>query len=915
MSPEAYDSPRVRKLIKLLDTTKLSIPLILALKGYIETFLGNRFKFKRLNMLAVGQSHLDAAWRWRKKQTVLKARATFTKAIRHMKEYPHFTFSQPSPCYYAWMKEEYPVLYAEIKAAVKRGQWNLFGGMWVEPDMNLPSGESMVRQRFYGMRWYRKEFGKMPDIEFLQDTFGFNWSLPQILVKSGARMFGTGKIFWNDMNTFPLGMFHWRSPDGTTLPTILIHFGYFLPINYGKKYPDLYKFMKGTTTSGSPMYDYTTPFKTIRAAQSNELMRSTIFGYGLGDGGHGPIEAEMMAVKVFKLLYPKKFNFYRGTAFYDLFAPTFNRWATWNSELYLEFHRGTYTTNSMVKWYNRKLEILLENCEKACTAATLLGAPYPRDQISEAWKAVLFNQFHDILPGSSIWEVYQDAFQDYEKAKATLDTLMNEALSFIATRSLDADAKGGALACYNPVSWSRSEIVEIPEEVLADREFPVTKLVEARLAQLVVKNGSKGYLIPLSTPSFCVREITNDAIKEETENSGYLDDSLQIHDQEKQIILENEHLAVKIDKETGNITSIYNKHIEVEGLDGPANRILLFGDDPKHFPAWEIEKGYENKPVTFENKCTSLEILEEGPLQCTVKVVHEHGQSKFIQRISLRAHDDLVRLSMDVDWHEQKTLFKLAFPIAIKGDQVVSEIPYGCISRPVIPRTNREKGRWEYNCHKWLDISNGTAGIALINDCKYGFNMAGHELRFTVLNSPEFAGPAKETMFIDRDNPARPKYVDQGMHEDIKLAIQLHAGTWQENTWKKAIEFNNPLIVQSVAPSKTSNVAMESVEPPSFLSCTPDNIVISAFKVQEDVDDLAVPREFVIRVVELAGRGPVDACITFPGFISIEKAMELDLLELTERNPGTVNVTGNQVTMPIGPHEIKTIKVKIAITG
>ena len=913
MSNEFIDRPQMRKMIKFLDTTKLSIPLILALKGVIETFLGKGFKFKKLNMLAVGQSHLDAAWRWRKKQTILKAKATFSKAIRHMKEYPRFTFAQPSPCYYAWMKDYYPALYEEIKAAVKQGQWNLFGGMWVEPDLNVPSGESLVRQRLYGMRFYLQEFGKMPDIEFLQDVFGFCWSLPQILEKSGARMFGTGKIFWNDTNDFPIGMFHWRSPDGTTLPTLLMHFGYFLPMNYGKRYPNIYKFMNGTTTPGNPMFDYTTPLRTIRAAQSNELMLNTIFGYGLGDGGHGPIEAEMMAVKAFKLLYPKKFEFYRGSAFYRHFTPYFNRWATWNSELYLECHRGTYTTNGKVKWYNRKMEVLLENCEKACTAAAILGASYPRDQITAAWKAVLFNQFHDILPGSSIWEVYEDAFQDYEGAKKVLEDLMHDALNFVAARSFAHNTTENILACYNPVSWARVEIVEIPGTALTQHEIPIETLLENGLAQKIENHGITSYLVPLEAGSICAKKINMDDIKENARTIGIPDAALSIDERETEIVMENMYLAVKIDKKTGHVTSIYHKQAGFEGLDGPGNRILLFGDDPKHFPAWEIEKGYENKPVPIDETCTSLEIIEQGPLRCAVEVVHVHGQSKFIQRISLQARDELLRCSMDVDWHEQKTLFKLAFPVAIKGDQVVSEIPYACISRPVIPKTDRERARWEYNCQKWLDISDGTAGFGLINDCKYGFNMAGHELRFTVLNSPEYAGPAKETMFINRDDPSRPKWVNQGLHENIKYAMHLHAGTWQDGTWKKAIEFNNPLIVQALEPSQARGASMELLDVPSFISCTPETVVVSAFKVHEDAKDLSSPRELVIRAVELAGRGPVDACIVLPGFVSIVDAMEIDMLELAERNHGTIKVSGNQLSMPMHAHEIKTIKLTVAI--
>ncbi|MHA1791920.1 MAG: hypothetical protein ACTSVI_04695, partial [Promethearchaeota archaeon] len=227
MSISKIDSPSMRKLFKFLDKTKLSVYILLLVKGYIEKFMSNGFKFKKINMVAIGQSHIDAAWRWRKKQTILKVRATFSKAIRHMKEYVRFSYAQTTPVYYLWMKKYYPKLYLEIKDAVKRGRWILLGGMWVEPDLNLPSGESLVRQRLYGMRFFRKEFGKMPEVEFIPDSFGFCWTLPQILIKSGAKIFCTGKIFWNDTNKVPIGMFHWQSPDGSTIPALLLHFGYF----------------------------------------------------------------------------------------------------------------------------------------------------------------------------------------------------------------------------------------------------------------------------------------------------------------------------------------------------------------------------------------------------------------------------------------------------------------------------------------------------------------------------------------------------------------------------------------------------------------------------------------------------------------------------------------------------------------
>ncbi len=909
MSLGTIDSPQMRRLFKFLGKTKLSIPVILALKGVIER-MGNGFKFRRLNMVAVGQSHLDAAWRWRKKQTILKARATFSKAIKHMREYPGFTFAQPSPAYYAWMKQYFPALYADIKEAVRRGQWLPLGGMWVEPDLNLPSGEALVRQRLYGMRFFNDEFGKMPDVEFCQDSFGYNWSLPQILAKSGARLFGTGKIFWNDTNDFPIGMFHWRSPDGTVLPTILMHFGYFLPINYGKRYPHIYRLMRGKTRPGiDPVFDYKTPLSQIRHAQSSDLMLDAVFGYGLGDGGHGPIEAEMMVVSALRFLFPKRFRYCREGDFYKQFAPHLDRWATWDSELYLELHRGVFTTNALVKRYNRKLEIMLEDCEKACSAAALLGSPYPRGQLSSCWKAVLFNQFHDILPGSSIFEVYRDAFEDYGNVQATLEAILQSALSCVASTMQHGGGTGGrSMVAYNPLAWPRVAIVEVPAAIMAAATDPGA--LDVKSAAVQVSSGG-AYLVPVALAATSVAMISEEMVTAARKEVMGALDALRVEERDADIVLENAFTFCVIDKRTGYLKSVKNKGSGMEGLSGLGNRVLLFGDDPKKYPAWEIDSEYLNKSIAVDDACKSIKIIERGPLRCGVEVVHVHDKSTFIQRIFLQVGDDLLRCSMDVDWHQQKTLFKLAFPVTTAGDEVVSDIPYACIARPIVPKTPLEKARWEYNCHMWIDVSDGKAGFGLINDCKYGFSMAGNEIRLTVLNGPVYAGYAKETMFVDRDDPSIPEYVDQFRHEDIRYAVHVHPGDWRSGTWRKAIEFNDPITC------RVADIAGDPVKSPRFdatrglVSCAPDHVVVTAFKVHEDEANLANPSTFIARVVEMAGLGPVEAKITLPKQIKVAKAELVDLLEMKADTSREVKVSGNEVVLEVGPHEIATLRIQV----
>ncbi len=894
MSLNFLDGPQMRALFKFLDITKVSIPIIIWTKEYLERFMGNKFKFRYLNLLAVGQSHLDAAWRWRKKQTVLKASATFKKAIKHIKENHRFTFAQTSPAYYEWMKRHYPDVYNEIKVQVKNGRWILMGGMWVEPDLNLPSGESLVRQRLYGMRFFKKEFGKMPDIEFLQDTFGFSWSLPQILVKSGARMFGTGKMFWNDTNKFPLGMFHWRAPDGSSIPTLLIHFGYFLPVIYGKEYPNIYRLTKDTVKPGTfPMFNYASSIKNMREAQSTELMRNMIFGYGLGDGGHGPIEAELTIVNALKALFFKRFHFCREGDFYKHFLPFFKRWPTWNDELYLELHRGVFTTNARTKKYNRSLEAMLESVEKGCTVSTFLGAMYPRDVLESCWKIVLFNQFHDILPGSSIFEVYKDAFEEYEQASVMLGKLASDTLKVMAG---SGDGPARAMV-WNPLSWQRDEIARL-QPGRHDALLEAIKNGTARLAVQELDDGSVLARVQAPPLGFAGIDSSNDELVASfkptvVERAGITR-------------LENDKVKVDVDKATGYITSLFHKEQAHEMAAGACNKIMLFKDEPRGSDAWEIDHDYLAKQLDMDEKCTRLEIIERGPLRAGIEVEHVYGNTKFVQRIFIQYHDELVRCEMDVDWQCKKTLFKLAFPTTIKSEIIHSEIPYAVIARPTRPRTVLDKARWEYPCQRWIDLSDGTRGVGFVNDSKYGFNAIDSEVRMTMLNGPKYTGYAKETIFVDRDDTTMPTHVDQFFHENIVYGLFLHASDWREGTWKKAMEVNTPVTVFARHGTKDDKRALS-------ISTSSPNVIVTAFKVHEDEKDLDSPSRHVMRLVEMEGRDTSDVKVTMKGFGTIERVQETNLLELEEGR--SIDAAGDSFTLDAGAHEIKTVVVKLATRG
>ncbi|MEX2684213.1 MAG: glycoside hydrolase family 38 C-terminal domain-containing protein, partial [Candidatus Sigynarchaeota archaeon] len=632
--------------------------------------------------------------------------------------------------------------------------------------------------------------------------------------------------------------------------------------------------------------------------------------YGVGNHGGGPTRRSIQAIlDAMNSDMAARPIFSSPQRFFEQAVRHTPTWPVVRDEL--QHHsRGCYTALSRVKRENRFAEHALARAERfAALAHVLCGAPNQQEALREAWQGVLFNQFHDILPGSSIFEVYRDAFQEYEAVRATLSSILHAALSRIGVAMERRGSKHGrTLVAYNPLAWPRIAIIEIPVIDMVSATGP--GLLDERSGTVQVTH-SGSYLIPVDVAAMSVAPISAETAIAAGKALVRSPNALQVVERDTDISLENERIYCVIDKHTGYLKSVKNKESGVEGLSGPGNRILLFGDDPKKFPPWEIDPEYLNKPIPVDDACKSIKVIERGPLRCGVEVIHIHDRSTFVQRIFLQAGDDLLRCSMDVDWHQQKTLFKLGFPVAIAGEDVVSDIPYACIPRPVAPKTPYEKARWEYSCHKWIDVSDGKNGVGLLNDCKYGFSMAGNEIRLTVLNGPVYAGYAKETMFVNRDDPSIPEYVDQFRHENIQYAVYVHRGDWREGTWKKAIEFNDPVVphvvdITSEAPPDANLDVFRGL-----VSCAPDHVVVTAFKVWEDEPNPAWPSTFIARIVEMAGRGPVEATITLSRQLKVIKAELVDLLELNAVPSRDAKLSCNEITIEMRPHEIATLRIKI----
>ncbi|MHA1339070.1 MAG: alpha-mannosidase [Promethearchaeota archaeon] len=963
--------------------------------------------FKKL--VLTGQSHLDAAWRWRTKQGILKARATFKKALEHIEDssLPYFTFSQPSPCYYYWMKRFFPQIYKRIKRAIKAGRLVPIGGCWVETDCNIPSGESLIRQRLYGQRFYLKEFGIISDIEFIQDSFGFNYNLPQIFKKSGAKLFGTGKLFWNETEKIPIGMAIWEGPDGTQLPMIHVHFGYFLPINYGKLYPNIYRLGK----KGKKLVaNYSTPLNKYKNWWSKELMLESIFGYGLGDGGHGPIELEILVVECLRQLRPKRIFHNRIGSIYEMYSKYFDRWAIWKDEWYLDVHRGTYTSVSRIKRGNRLCENRLEEIEKFSSILSLINA-FPSNKkdlvnifklygldiekngqnlvadinkqnihirgiLEFLWKTTLYNQFHDILPGSSIPEVYKDYdkylaqimsfFQVLNKISILSSLTINLEMQKIIKQNLNYTP----IIIFNPLSWNRKGIVEIE---LGNKNKGILRTIEHQpISTYIVKdfwNDNKfvalAYVedIPSVGIKYLVFDENSDSpnkIKEEESdvkviindnliNSNNINTSNEDNIFNEKIILENNYLRVSIEKSTGLISEIYSKTENYQILNNPANKLLIF-EEKKHTDAWNIDPDYEENEIQYDINDFNLKIIENTPIRSTVEIKRKISKSIFIQRISLKKNSDMLFLSLDVDMKDSQWLVKLDFPINLKTNKLVSEIPYAVIERNIKPLTKLDAARWEQCCQKFITIYDETQDISLLiaNKGKYGVNAKLDKKKYvsirpTIVRTPKHTGYAKETIFVERApdgglNPNMPQYCDLEFHKNICFGLIVHRGKWSEkNSWKSAYELNFPLKykfeeritndeIKFIFKENSCNIKNDllelnfnntSTDSHSFVSITPENIQIGAIKFYEDERDPFNPSSLILRLIERSGfdTNNVNIMLNFSPNLKIKEVKEINLLEFHDKITEQANISFNnksinKINLSLSAFEIKTIQIR-----
>ncbi len=809
-----------------------------------------------VNITAVGHAHIDVAWLWTLGQTRRKAGRTFYNVMRLMEQYPEFRFSQSQPQLYDFVRQDYPELFEVIKQQVRDGRWEPLGGMWVEADCNITGAESLARQFLLGLNFFRDHFGAdaVPPVQWLPDVFGYAWNLPQLIKEAGLEYFFTIKIGWNQYNRLPYDSFWWQGLDGTR---VLTHF---------------------STTSGSGEVHVATynanasPEQTIqtwRNFQQKDWGRPGVtppllMSFGYGDGGGGPTREMVENIREMghfpatpQIKCGKVGEFFR-----KLETDVGDRLPTWNGELYLENHRGTYTTQSRNKRANRQSEFLLHDAEFLAALASVLdsGHRYPHNELHQAWELVCLNQFHDIIPGSSIGPVYAESQQQYVEVRQIGERVRDSALATIAKKL------GGDVLVVNPTSFHRSDLVFWSNP---DVENPTLQRTDGSLVPIQPVEGGLlldiGYLPPYSITPLSTTSIPNTQYPISTLIAT-------------PTLLENDYLRVELDA-AGDIIRIYDK---LNGRDvlpagAIANQFQAFEDRPINPDAWDIDIFYDDK-LWLAEPAESVCVVESGPLRATLEVRRHILNSEYIQHISLSYNSPRLDFDTTIQWHERHILLKVAFPVDVLSPQATYEIQWGNVQRPTHRNTSWDWARFETCAQKWVDLSEGGYGVSLLNDCKYGHDIHDNVMRLSLLRSPTTPDPE----------------ADQGQHR-FAYSLLPHEGRWNEFTVAQSYALNDPLVVWATA--RNPKPKTQNSKPLSFVSVDLPNVVIETVKQAEDGQGV------IVRLYESQRRrGEFTLTAAFP----LAEAWRTNLLE---ENQERLEIEGYHLRFPIKPYQIVTLRL------
>jgi alpha-mannosidase len=818
----------------------------------------------------IGHAHIDIAWLWPLAETIRKCGRTFATQLRMMEEYPFYKFLQSQAQAYEYTEKHYPQVFKGITEAVKEGKWEVNGGMWVESDTNIPSAESLIRQFLVGDSYFLQKFGIKSNCLWLPDVFGYNGNLPQILRGCEIDYFITSKIGWNQTNRFPYDLFKWCGIDGTEV---------------------LVTYIKLTYNS------YTDPeniWSKWREFSNKDLTDTIIDSVGYGDGGGGiTMEHLEYASRLQDLEGTPKVKFGFVKDFVEQLNQNRDEYPTWIGELYLELHRGTLTSQAWTKRNNRKCEFLFRDAELLASIASLLGKPYPYDDFLANWKEFLTNQFHDILPGSSIARVYEDCEKSYGHIAKTNYDIINSSLDVIIKKLPKTFRKGNTkhIAVLNTLNWDRTHRVSIP---LKGADTLVSKIgtYVPDIAQIDKKDtlcvmdttgnklptqisGDKLVFLPGSIPGmgFQLFQITEEA------TSIDIPHTVKATMGTSETVLENDYITVGLD-EHGQLVSVFDKESNREVLvHGQKGNVLLMAEDlPIFWDAWDIDRFYRKvvKPVVGNE---SMELISAGPIEARVRVTRRFGSnSVWTQDIILGCESKQIDFETKVQWEETHKLLKVAFPIDVNASNASYEIQGGYIQRATHENTSWEEAKFEVCGHKWVDISEEGYGAAVMNDCKYGYECIRNEIRLTLLKSA--TGPDPNA--------------DKGVHIFTYSLLPHTDQLADAEVCLRAHELNVPYRVYTCDWNEAVSQLPTKMQ---LFKVFGGQVFLQAVKKGEKDNSL------ILRFSELVGkRSQVE--LKLP--LRVRKVYETNMIE---RDIMSIGENLNTITVDFKPFEIKTIKL------
>lgn len=793
----------------------------------------------------IGHTHIDVAWWWTVEQTREKVGRSFATVLKLMDEYPNYKFMSSQPQLYYFLKERYPELYARLKEKVKEGRWEPEGGMWVEADCNLTSGESLVRQFLHGKRFFKEEFGVDNKILWLPDVFGYSGALPQIMKKSGIDYFMTTKLAWNQFNKIPNDTMYWKGIDGTK---IFAHF--ITTLGVGQSTDEFFTTYNGMLHADAIMGGWS-------RYQNKDINNDILISYGYGDGGGGPtremIETSVRMEKGIRGI-PKVRQEFSGTYFEELFDRVKDnpRLPVWEGEFYFEYHRGTYTSMARNKRSNRKGELMLMDLELLSAMALKQNLPYPAEELDAMWKKMLINQFHDILPGSSIKEVYEVTKKEYaeltEKANKIIDNCLKELTD-----------GGDGLTVYNTLGFDRDDIINLGDSdaaALKDEAgylYPVQQSADGAVAYLkgIPSKGSK---------TFTVINSLEERILPFDLSGNHL---------------ETPYYSIDID-EQGMFTSIFDKENNREVLqeNQRGNLLRMYEDKPIYYDNWDIDI-YHTEKFWDVTGISRMEWTEIGAVRAALEVDRNISNSIIKQKIYFYADSRRIEFNTYVDWKEHQHLLKVHFPVDIHSDEATFDIQFGNLTRKVHSNTSWDIARFESCGHKWIDLSEGHYGVSLLNDCKYGHSVKDGNMAITLIKSGIEPNPA----------------TDQEEHY-FTYAIYPHAENWRSaGTVKEAAKLNQPAYAVNGGIPGTAA---------SYASINKSNIMIETIKQAEDGDGI------ILRMYEY------ENALT-NAHVKLDRASEIISIEecnLIEEIIEPVPKLEDGFDIKIKPYEIKTYRVR-----